>query len=67
MQWVVHSLSKFHCCRLCRKLKLQSKVKELTREIRNKDEELEDNKHKVETLKGEKRKWDKAHMEVWPL
>lgn len=61
---MVHDLSKLHPCHLCRRLKVQSKVKELTREIRNKDEELEDYKHKTETLKAEKRKGDKALSEV---
>ncbi|XP_076464041.1 serine/threonine-protein kinase MRCK alpha-like isoform X3 [Babylonia areolata] len=46
------------------KLKVQSKVKELTRESRNKDEELEEYRHKLDTLKMEKRKADKAVNEL---
>lgn len=42
-------------------------MKELTREIRNKDEEVEDYKHKLDTLKAEKRKGEKVLSEVWPL
>lgn len=45
-------------------LKTQSKVKELTRECRHKDDELEDMRRKMEALKQEKRKGDKILNDV---
>ena len=50
-----------------RKLKMQSKVKELTREARNKEEELEDFRHKVDSLKTDKKKAEKNMTEVCEL
>ncbi|KAK7481172.1 hypothetical protein BaRGS_00027605 [Batillaria attramentaria] len=46
------------------KLKMQSKVKELTRENRNKDEEIDDIKHKLESLRADKRKAEKTMNEL---
>ncbi|KAL8613630.1 hypothetical protein ACOMHN_022049 [Nucella lapillus] len=46
------------------KLKVQSKVKELTRECRNMDEELEDSKLKVDSLKAEKQKAEQTLSEL---
>ncbi|KAK7103526.1 hypothetical protein V1264_018406 [Littorina saxatilis] len=46
------------------KLKMQSKVKELTRESRNKDEEVEDMKRKLDTMKADKRKTEKTTSEL---
>lgn len=43
---------------------MQSKVKELTRESRNKDEEVEDMKRKLDTMKADKRKTEKTTSEV---
>ncbi|CAL1542564.1 unnamed protein product [Lymnaea stagnalis] len=45
-------------------LKVQSKVKELTREVRNKEEEIEDQRRLVENLKQEKRKGEKTVNEL---
>ncbi|PVD25745.1 hypothetical protein C0Q70_13405 [Pomacea canaliculata] len=45
-------------------LKSQSKVKELTRENRNKDDEIEDSRRKLDSLKAEKRKADKTVTEA---
>ena len=45
-------------------LKLQSKVKELNREVRNKDEEVEDQRRAIDGLKQDKRKGDKSINEV---
>lgn len=47
-----------------RLLKSQSKVKELTRENRNKDDEIEDSRRKLDSLKAEKRKADKTVTEA---
>ena len=46
---------------------MQSKVKELTREARNKEEELEDFRHKVDSLKTDKKKAEKNMTEVCEL
>ena len=48
-------------------LKSQSKVKELTRELRNKTEESDEYKRKMETLKNERRRGEKTISEVWLL
>ena len=45
-------------------MKLQSKVKELSREVRNKEEEIEDQRRLIDSLKQEKRKGEKAVNEV---
>ena len=45
-------------------LKSQSKVKELTRELRNKTEESDEYKRKMETLKNERRRGEKTISEV---
>ena len=48
-----------------RLMKLQSKVKELSREVRNKEEEIEDQRRMIDNLKQEKRKGEKAVNEVF--
>jgi len=48
-------------------LKLQSKVKELNREVRNKDEEVEDQRRAIDGLKQDKRKGDKSINELQNL
>ena len=45
-------------------LKAQSKVKELTRELRNKTEESDEYKRKMESLKNERRRGEKTITEV---
>ena len=45
-------------------LKSQSKVKELSRELRNKTEESDEYKRKMETLKNERRRGEKTITEV---
>lgn len=45
-------------------LKSQSKIKELTRELRNKAEESDEYKRKVDTLKNERRRGEKTITEV---
>ncbi|KAK3713298.1 hypothetical protein RRG08_043878 [Elysia crispata] len=45
-------------------MKLQSKVKELSREVRNKEEEIEDQRRLIDSLKQEKRKGEKAVNEL---
>ena len=45
-------------------LKSQSKVKELTRELRNKTEESDEYKRKMESLKNERRRGEKTITEV---
>lgn len=50
----------------CRLLKSQSKVKELTREARNKDEEIEEYRRKLDSVKNERRRAEKNVQEVWP-
>ncbi|XP_035826923.1 serine/threonine-protein kinase MRCK alpha isoform X4 [Aplysia californica] len=45
-------------------MKLQSKVKELTREVRNKEEEIEDQRRMIDSLKSEKRKGEKTINEL---
>ena len=45
-------------------LKTQSKVKELTRELRNKTEESDEYKRKMETLKNDRRRGEKTITEV---
>ena len=44
--------------------KLQSKVKELSRDVRNKEEEIEDQRRTIDSLKQEKRKGEKSINEV---
>ena len=48
----------------CRLLKSQSKVKELTRDLRNKTEESDEYKRKVESLKNERKRAEKNAVEV---
>ena len=48
-------------------LKSQSKVKELTREVRNTTEELDEYKRKLDTLKNERRRGEKTITEVRKL
>ncbi|KAJ8309235.1 hypothetical protein KUTeg_014109 [Tegillarca granosa] len=45
-------------------LKSQSKVKELTREFRNKDEECEEYRRKLDLIKNERRRTDKSLLEL---
>ncbi|CAI9734870.1 serine serine/threonine-protein kinase MRCK alpha-like isoform X1 [Octopus vulgaris] len=44
--------------------KTQSKVKELARNVRDREEEIEDTKRKVENLKMERRRSEKSHAEL---
>lgn len=44
--------------------KTQSKVKELARNVRDREEEIEDTKRKVESMKMERRRSEKTHSEV---
>lgn len=60
--WLIDYLSCFISQN--RLLKSQSKVKELTRENRNKDDEIEDSRRKLDSLKAEKRKADKTVTEA---
>ncbi|GFO48655.1 serine/threonine-protein kinase mrck alpha [Plakobranchus ocellatus] len=48
-------------------MKMQSKVKELSREVRNKEEEIEDQRRIIDNLKQEKRKGEKAINELQNL
>lgn len=45
-------------------MKLQSKVKELTRDVRNKEEEIVDQHKAIDTLKQDKKKGEKTISEV---
>lgn len=48
----------------CRLLKTQSKVKELTRESRNREEEMDEYKRKLDSVKNERRRAEKNVQEV---
>lgn len=45
-------------------LKTQSKVKELTREMRNKDDELDESRRKLDSMKNERRRIEKSMSEL---
>ncbi|XP_069117855.1 serine/threonine-protein kinase MRCK alpha-like isoform X2 [Argopecten irradians] len=45
-------------------LKSQARVKELTREFRNKDEEMEEYKRKADSMKNERRRAEKSILEL---
>jgi len=47
-----------------RLLKSQTKVKEVNRELRNKTDEADEYKRKVDSLKNEKRRSEKTLLEV---
>ena len=49
---------------VCRLLKSQSKVKELTRESRNREEEMEEYRRKLDSVKNERRRAEKNVQEV---
>ena len=51
-------------CSADSKLKVQSRVKDLSRELRSKDDELDDVRHKLEYVKSEKRKGERTLSEV---
>lgn len=48
----------------CRLLKTQSKVKELTRESRNREEEMDEYRRKLDSVKNERRRAEKNVQEV---
>ncbi|CAC5362232.1 CDC42BP [Mytilus coruscus] len=45
-------------------LKTQSKVKELTRELRNKEDEVDESKRKLDSMKNERRRIEKSMSEL---
>jgi hypothetical protein len=48
----------------CRLLKSQSKVKELSRELRNKEDEVDESRRKLDSMKNERRRIEKSMYEA---
>ena len=54
----------FACCRLT---EMRSQRQKLSRQVRDREEELDDVRHKMENIRQELRKADKSKREVWGI